>query len=336
MIVGENYGLRSGTNIKPYHCAFIFNAGGMGDFVNYSAATLWLAENVPWFTADIYVPRYLVPLFKDIHECREDFKVIASENFGSHYKQGTPMVGPDIVVRGQNVSPQFLTVIHAHPFDVGFAYYVGETPPPEGAALPILDYPKTLELEKYVVFTAGNIHRARMTTGKHLNPVIEHCVARGLTPVFLGKTDRLGAEARAIIKSEETPMTMFPEDVRYDLGLDLREKTTVKEAAAIMQHAVCTVGLDTGLLHLAALMKDSKIVFGYNITTVAHRKPRRNHGKVVDVFLTEKDLICIGCQSKSHKVHYHKFSECLYRDNLCIDLLFSEQRFERAIDELVL
>ncbi len=327
--------MRPGTKIKNYHSAYIFNAGGMGDFVNYSASTYWLAQNCPWFTAVIYVPRYLVPLFKDIHECNPSWKVLPSEDFSKTIVNGTPLVGPDVIIEGINRSPQLLTCLGAHPFDVGFAYYAGSTPPPADAYLPVLDYPiKTLRDSgilsilpmPYAVICTGNVHDARMPTGKHLNPIIRHCKSRGLTPVFLGKADRLG---------DGRLPTRFPDDIHYHEGLDLRDKTTVKEAACIMQHAAVTVGLDCGLLHLAALMKDSKIVFGYNITTVEHRKPIRRHGKTVNVSLDESDLACVGCQSKLKRMT-HQFDKCFYGDNLCIDKLFENEseRFTQAIDEL--
>jgi hypothetical protein len=153
-------------------------------------------------------------------------------------------------------------------------------------------------------------------------------VSLGITPVFLGKSD---------ILLDGNKTTKFKEDIHFHKGLDLREKTTVIEAAAIMQYAECTVGLDMGLLHVAALMKDSKIIFGYNIVLPEHRRPRRDHGRCIDLFITKEELECIACQSVIKKLPTHKFDKCYYGDNKCIDLLFANEseRWKKAIDEIL-
>lgn len=332
---GREVGLRDDTTLYEWPINLIFNQGGMGDFVCYSAATTWLAKHAPWLHGRIFCPRYLVPLMKEIHESFPHWLVHPSEDFTRYIEPNTAMIGPSIIIDGVNTSRQLLNVLGAHPVDVGFAYYAHTTPAPPDGLLPVVDMRRTrlkqevAKLDKpYVVIPCGNTSPARLTTGRHLNPIIEHIVARGMVPVFLGKTDLLGDGKKS---------TDFPDDIRYDLGLDLRDQTNVKEAACIMQHAVCTVGVDCGLLHVAALMKDSRIIFGYNITTVAHREPRRDHGKTIHITLTEDELKCIGCQSKLKQIAVHKFNLCLYGDTKCIDLMFKDgsQRWIDAIDEMV-
>jgi ADP-heptose:LPS heptosyltransferase len=232
-----------------------------------------------------------------------------------------------------NQLKQLLTCMGAHPIDVAYGYFAGSAPAPDDCVLPILDYPienlpEELKGKKYAVIPVGNTAPARRTTGKHLNPIIRHLNSKGILPVFLGKTDLL-CDGKA--------STTFAEDIDYKAGLDLRDKTDVKQAACIMQHAQVTVGLDCGLLHLAALMQDSKIIFGYNITSVEHRAPRRNHGTCINLSVSESELICIGCQSKLKNVPLHKFSHCLYEDNKCIDFLFknNSERWTEAIDRIV-
>jgi hypothetical protein len=330
---GLKEGLRPDTKLHRWKLNFIFNTGGMGDFVNYAASTYWLSKNCPWLEAKLFAPRYLVPLLKDIHAHNPTWEICASEDFATK-REGSSMIGPDIFINGTNISHQFLSCVGAHPFDVGFAYYAGTTPPPEGAEIPILDYPRNRlhvgvsALGKYAVIPTGNVHEARKVTGKHINPIIDYVIAKGLTPVFLGKKDLLG---------DGKTTTNFPDDVNYHLGLDLRGDTTVKQAACILQHAEFTAGLDCGLLHLAALMKDSKIIFGYNITTVAHREPRRSHGRHINITLHADELACIGCQSKLKQIAVHQFDKCLYGDSLCVDLMFGDNaaRWKTAINKIL-
>ncbi len=254
------------------------------------------------------------------------------------------MIGPMLARNGVPMPRQYFQCMGAHPFDVGTSMYMSSLLP--DAKLPVLDYPanqlppniKRLN-GKYIVFTCGGTTPIRTMTGEHLNPLIDYALELGLTPVFLGKRDLLNTGKVS---------TQFADDTNYSAGIDLREKTSLKTAACIMQHAGATVGIDGGLLHLAAVMKDSRLVFGYNITSIEHRVPRRNHGKTINVTLTNEELPCIGCQSKWKLVPNCSFDECNYskgrfgwdetkpeRARACLRILFENQsqRFKRAIDE---
>jgi hypothetical protein len=334
-LYGPEVGLRPRTELPRWVINLIFNDGGMGDFVNYTGATLWIAKNCPWIDARIYCPRYLRPLVEDIHANYRHVRVFDSETAPETLEDGTSIIGPSIMVMGRNTTPQLLTCMGAHPFDVGFAYFAHTCPAPADAHLPVLDYPKERLLPKvkrlngdYAVVPVGNQAPARRTTGKHLNPIVNYIKELGLTPVFLGKRDLLG---------DGVTTSTYVEDLDYEAGVDLRDQTSVKDAACIMQHAKFTVGLDCGLLHIAALMKDSRIVFGYNITTVEHRVPRRVHGRCVNVAITPQELECAQCQSRLKNMAVHKFDRCLYGDTKCIDLLFGGDglRFKRAITEVL-
>lgn len=329
---GEEFGFRPDTSIDRVILNFAFNDGGMGDFVNYAAATLWIAKHCPWIEGRVYTPKYLTPLMQDIHADYPQFKCLESETFNDSVTHMTSLRGPGMSQNGVVVGQQLLTVMHAHPMDVGFAYYPGMATPP-GEELPILDYesfklkPQVKEhLGNYCVITTGSTTTSRRVEGRHLNPIIEYIHARGLTPVFIGKEDFVGTGNLDV---------NFPTDIDYSKGIDLRNKTSVKAAACIMQHARFVLGLDNGLLHLAALMKDSKIIFGYNITSVEHRAPRRSHGRTINISLTDEELKCSGCQSKWQLMFTHHFNKCYYGDTKCIDMLFSGGRFERAIDEML-
>ncbi|MBA3755043.1 MAG: hypothetical protein H0X02_01910 [Nitrosomonas sp.] len=317
---GLEIGMRPDTPLTRWPINFVFNEGGMGDFVNYAAATVWVAKNCPWVHGRIFTPRYLNEILKDIHAPFHNWAIFASERARELLENKTALIGPNIVIKGVNTTKQLLNCMGAHPIDVAFAYYANMCPAPKDAYLPVLDYsisdliPEVAALnKKYVVVPVGNTTDARKITGKHLNPIIQYIFSRGLTPVFLGKVDMLG---------DGIATTRFADDIDFHKGLDLRDRTTLKEAACILQHSRAVIGLDCGLLHLAALMKDSNIIFGYNITTVEHRVPRRNHGVTINLSVSEEELKCIGCQSKLKHIARHKFSSCIYGDTLCLDLLF--------------
>lgn len=339
---GPGYGFREGTEVKDIAINFVFNDEGMGGFINYTGATTWMAKNCPWIKGTVWVEQFLVPLLKDVHAPFPHWQVQPMNQYQRLRKPGVGTIGP-LVANGNNEPKrELLTAIGTHPFDVGFGYYASTCPAPADARLPILDYPahqlrpniKRLQ-GKYVVFTAGGTTPIRTMRGAHLNPLIAHVKAKGLTPVFLGKRDML---AHGVVN------TTYADDTNYDEGIDLRDQTSVKDAALIMQHAACTVGIDGGLLHLAALMKDSRIVFGYNITSVRDREPRRDHGRTVNVALTREELACTACQSTWKVMLGHFYDQCYYvrsgvdKTPKCLDLLFANDslKFKNAIDEVLL
>jgi ADP-heptose:LPS heptosyltransferase len=349
-ICGPAQGFQPDTPVPTNVFNFVFNDEGMGGFLNYAACTYWMAKNCPWIHGRVWVEQFLVPILQDIHAEFKHWKVQPHNQFQRLVEHGTPTIGPMMAFNGMQAKREFLTALGTHPLDVGSGYYMSTCPAPADCLLPVLDYPLSRltnpklrrELSTpYVVITCGGRTPIRTMTGTHINPLIEHVLAKGMRPVFLGKRDML---------TDGKVTTDYADDTNYSAGLDLRDQTDVRTAATIMQHAQCTVGLDGGLLHLAALMKDSRIVFGYNITSVAHREPRRNHGRHVNVTLTKQELPCIGCQSTWKNMFAHLYDKCGYaegrfawdpqqpeRANACLRLLFANDsiKFKNAIDEVL-
>lgn len=332
--VGPENGFRAGSHTEKVVMNYVFNDEGMGGYINYAGVTTWLAKNQPFIHGRIWVEQFLVPLMKDIHAPYKNWIVQPSNEFQRLVEHGTATIGPMLSIGGRPAKREFLTALGTHPFDVGFGYYASTCPAPKDAYLPVLDYsrdklpPKVKRAGDYIVFTAGGTTPIRTMKGEHLNPLIKYAKSLGLTPVFLGKRD---------ILANGVATTTYIDSSDYDSGIDLRDQTTVKDAAVIMQHAKATVGLDGGLLHLAALMQDSRIVFGYNITTVEHREPRRLHGKTVNVALSREELACTACQSTWKNMFGHFYDKCFYKDQKCLDLLFANdsEKFKRAIDEVL-
>lgn len=334
--VNFEHGFRDGTLTDIVKMNYVFNDEGMGGYINYAGVTTWLAKHQPFIHGRIWVEQFLVPLMRDIHAPFPNWRVHPSNEFQRLVEHGTPTIGPMLSIGGRPAKREFLTALGTHPFDVGFGYYASTCPAPSDAKLPVLDYPANrlpVKIKKaldpgYVVFTSGGTTPIRTMRGEHLNPLVKYVKALGLVPVFLGKKDILG---------DGKVTTTYIDTTEYDAGIDMRDQTTVKDAACIMQHAKATVGIDGGLLHLAALMQDSRIVFGYNITSVEHRAPRRDHGKTVNVALTREELACTGCQSAWKNMFNHFYDKCFYKDEKCLELLFANdsEKFKRAIDEVL-
>lgn len=203
--------------------------------------------------------------------------------------------------------------------------------------------PEVLRGKRYVAFAGAGASPSREVQGAYWNPIIDHVVKSDMLPVFLGKRQM----------SEQLKIN-FPEGCDYHKGLDLRDETSLLEAAEIMRFAECVVGLDGGLIHLAACTT-AKIVCAYNMVHPNERRPYRRSGLDrywTELTLTEKELDCIHCQTNIKRLsgaNMHNFRHCLYAkpnpedhsesvpDTKCIDILFSRngERWTHAIDEMI-
>lgn len=334
------WALRPNTQCIPLDMNFIFLNGGAGDYISWLRSIQWLAECATWINGTLIHPIYLdelvsyalAPYPRWKHATYKSMNEIPGVN-------EKPFRGP------VNLQTESLNATGAHLFTCGWVYYTNKERAPEGVdqfghpwnAYMRLDQnylnnvvlpqeASALTPKRYVVVTTGVTTDTRRTEAKHWNPIIEHVVARGLTPVFLGKSVVETGNAANI-------HTQYHKDVRYDLGLDLRDKTTLMQAAAIMSRAACVVGLDNGLLHLAGTT-EVPIVFGYTLASPEHREPLRPKGRTYNVLLEKGELGCYHCQSRVNFIVGYNFRQCFYSDLACIDLLFNNgcQRWLNQID----
>lgn len=328
-----NWGFRPGVPMYKFNMNFILLNGGMGDYICWMQPIRWLASEAKWIKGTLVCPTYFKELaqhwltpfpewsFKDYNELKDIPKV-----------DDMPFRGPVIL------NQESLNATGAHLLTCGWVYYTNKEKAPEGwdcyppldqAKLDIIEWPdsaKELQSKKYVVITTGVTTNSRRVPGKYWNYVIEYIKSKGLTPVFLGKSVVETGNAKNI-------HTSFDQKLRVDLGLDLRDQTSLLQAASILSKAAAVVGHDNGLLHLAGCT-DVPIVFGYNLASPEHREPRRASGNVFNVTLTDKELACNHCQSKTNFVIGYNFRECFYGDNKCIDMLFEGEarRWKEQID----
>lgn len=324
------YATRPETYIHPYQFGFVLAGGGMGDFIVYTRAFEYLADTLPHLYGRLFYPDFLMNFVQHIFADRPHWKVESNKPCENPYwNPGFHFIDPN---RGGRV--QFLTGHGAHPMELGFAFYVNTLRiPPAYDNYPEINLESDelhegLEPGKYVVFTPGAIVETRTVPGHFWNPVLEHVKSLGLLPVVLGK----GEVTTGYLAKIATGFNM-------DGVMNLWDKTTVLQAARIMQYSAATVGLDNGLLHLAGCTT-CPIVFGYNVVLPDFRRPRRKKGVIVDVFLSDQELKCAGCLNTIKGNYANTSDECLYKsiDNLphpkCIDMLFADngKRWINAID----
>jgi hypothetical protein len=317
------WGFRPDTQCVPFKMNFIFLNGGMGDYICWMKPIQWIASQATWIKGTVVVPTYFIELAKHWLADYPDFGIITYQDIKNiPNADDTPYRGPVVLQQ------ESLNATGAHLLTCGWVYFTNKEGPPEGwnsypalnqKVLDELELPpeaKDLKPGKYAVITTGQTTPSRFVPGNYWNPIIKYVKERGLTPVFLGKETVITGNMKNI-------KTKFSSETNYSEGLDLRDKTGLLQAASIMSRAAVVIGHDNGLLHLAGCT-DVPIVFGYNLASPEHREPRRPVGRVYSVTLSNKELACNFCQSRTNFVIGYNFQNCFYADNKCIDMLFEQ------------
>lgn len=344
----ERVGFRPGTHAFPIEVAFVMMNGGGGDYITWMQAVRWLASEATWIKGTLIVPKY----FRELAEYwLKDYPKWKFADYTDAQQlpnlNSTPFRGPVDLQR------EALNATGAHLITCGWVYFTNKEGAPDGIdpwyekrGLPAAGwdyYPPFLQedlnkvelpseasplvAKKYAVITTGKTTPSREVPSGAWNPVIEHILSKGLTPVFLGKSVVETGNSKNI-------HTSWDRSTDYSKGVDLRDKTSLMQAAAIMSNAAVVVGHDNGLLHLAGCTRDVPIVFGYNLASPKHREPKRTVGMVYNVCLTSQELACNFCQSNCNFVIGYNFRECFYKDLKCMTMLFEDNavRWKTQID----
>jgi hypothetical protein len=322
---------RPGTELPAIKYNMYFKGAGMGDYIAYMPAMVWLAQNCPWIYGRIFVAEFFNEFAKNIMDQtgNKNWLVYPMERFKELGGDALLTRGPGFSTNDQKTY-QLVNGTGGHLVALGFMYFCNLFPVPTNADFyPLINFEgwqerHNLYYKKYVVFTPGAVSAARTVPGHYWNPIVEFVKSKGLTPVFLGTRKMVELTVK------------FPDGLNYGEGIDLRDQTTMMEAAWIMKNSACVVGLDNGLIHLAA-STDAPIVAGYNMVHPRDRRPRRRVGVWREVYLSRDELSCIGCQSEMKSMFPHNFQRCLYDDLKCIDLLFANnaERWTWAIGKIL-
>lgn len=308
---------RPGTITSVKKINFALYVGAIGDYLCHMVALNWIADTQPHVHGTIYAPDYFIEIPKHVFARRKNWKVLPRE-----------LLTEEEIKKNPTYMPSHQSVLNgtgAHLVDLGFVYFANLHSAPLDCYYPDLfldeiSNPITLR-EEYAVMTPGATDLNRQMPPKLFNKIQTYLIQNGITPVYLGKEFMTKCH-----------MAKFSEEYDLSLGINLLEKTSLLEAAKIMDGAIVTIGLDNGLLHLAACT-NSPIVFGYNVIGPKYRRPRRPSNKItIDIFPDKQDLPCTFCMSDIRYFFGHDFKLCIYKDNKCLD--WFDKRPELWIDAI--
>ena len=316
---------RKNTQTKAQYPFFVFKEGGIGDYICHMACMEWIAQTQPQVRGTIIAPKYLRDFIQNIMAKYSHWQVQDEEYNKKNFVKNKTLV---YAHKGQ-MQPNATGM---HMIDLAFATYANVNPVPEGFNYyPILSFnhfrrPKYLRsIGPYIVMTPGTTTEVRELLPETFNEIKNHIIKKGFTPVFLGKA-----------KMDDRTIR-FNCEYNFEGGLDLRDMTSIMEAAYIMSKAITVVGLDNGLLHLAACT-DASIIFGYNVASPEHRQPRRRNENLhlYEIVPDEKALPCTFCQSNMNFIS-HDFIKCIYKDRLCLTVLGNNKAalWKQVIDQAI-
>lgn len=317
--------LREGTQIELMEIAFVFNRGGLGDFIHWTPAIQYAIETNPHLSGLVCAPAYFAPLAELwFSPYRSRFEVHV-------YKEAELNSDPRIkgVKRRAQSKYDALTAAHWHLGRVGFGTYAYiDEIPEDWECLPTIRgnevdlHPFYLPNE-YIVITTEATSETRRLPAKTINDIVNWVYNKKYTPIFLGKK-----ELEGMYQSKHS-------NGIHTFGVkDLREQTTITEAACVLANAKAVVGLDNGLLHLASCSK-VPVVAAYTTVDPRLRTPVRQIGARTVNIVPSEELKCRFCQSNVRFIE-HDFRTCLYGDTLCCTGLTAApfiEALERILEE---
>lgn len=167
---------------------------------------------------------------------------------------------------------------------------------------------------KIAIVTTGFTSATRSWPTTEIDKYTTWLKENDVVPVFLGASKNTHVD------------TSLPE-INTDGCIDLREKTTLLEALYVMNYSNIIVGVDNGLMHLAACLAFlPPIVGGY--TTIDPKY--RQLGVLVATVEPDESLDCRFCQSKYNFAFEHDFRVCMYGDIACRTHMTAEKFIEAS------
>lgn len=311
--LGDDY--RRGTIARRITEHFLLGNGGIGDLICYLRPLQWIAETQPQVHGVVWTFPFFLPVVESLFsKYGWEFKNV----YDAVTEEGKSFLATQIVFAAYN--PAF-NAGGTHALDLGFLYYCNMHSPPDGynnyPKLPLPDISNfNLPVGPFAILTGGATSPLRSLPPEVFNGIKDMLIRKGFVPVFIGKEE---------ISDGYT--VKFKGEYDYAGGINLIDKTTLLEAAAIIQEADVCLGLDNGLLHVAGCTT-TPLVIGYNVISPDIRLPRRAEGLIATV---TPDVSCSFCQSKMRHLNKDLQKMCMYNDLKCLSEL-TVNKWEAALN----
>lgn len=295
---------RDNTKLEKVVMNCVFNDGGIGDNICRLSAIKYLNTFHPNLYIKLYVPDYFLEFTKHFFNNKDNLVITP---FSQKFRYNNSLAA----IKTSNDQH---TSMSTHLIDHAFNIIVDKQVDIEHKNYLQLDLDKInidkFKLpERYVIITTGFTAEVREMIPESINGVAQYVISKGYTPVFLGSKKAFnGNKGHDIVGN-------FKSSIDYNVGLDLRDSTTLLQAGKIIAGAKVIVGLDNGLLHLAACSQ-IPIVMGMTSVLYKHRAPIRNneYGWNCYPVVPDSSVKCYGCQSNWAYMYKLDFRNCYYKE----------------------
>lgn len=184
---------------------------------------------------------------------------------------------------------------------------------PEQKSYPKVDINKLPENKvksnNYIVLTYTATSKVKRMMPEVFNGLKEYFFSKGFDVVLLGKRD-------FVLKAGDKTIRPTTEGGDFTGCIDLIDQTTIPEALRVLNDAQLVIGLDNGLLHLAA-QTDVKIVNGFTHACPESLVPYRHGILGWNMWAVEPDGECIYCRTTLFGTYGINFNECNILTNEC-------------------
>ena len=333
---------RPGLKIPPFELCVVMRWSGLGDCIQRMPALFYLYDNAPHVAMYVFVYDYLLELFKHVFKKEKDriflMPISAYEEWiKNDSNKNIPYV---------DYTPRQVSASKTHLTEYGYLEVVKRVPPRgELWNIPKLNLTninvnKYNLPKRYGVIALGVTSSVREWPAPEALETAKWMLQNNITPVYLGKKENpLGK----IEGQTKTLQAQFNENGLHPNGLDLRNQTSLLEAAKIIDSSMFIAGVDNGLINLAYMTK-APVAVGFTSIKPEDRVPFRE-GKQFDktvVIEPDKELSCKFCEtlqpyvaSKKHGRYLpHDYKHCIYSDRLCTSQMRAS-KFISAIKEII-
>lgn len=297
---------------------FLLDHGGLGDQIARLPAIKYIKDRHPHVEPIVWIPDYFIPLARNVLP-EIDFRPFSEG--ATDYDEKLPC---------RSTGARWFTNLKTSMVDHAFALLANE--------IPSIEYKNYLKVntnsisiakwnlpKKYIVVTCGFTAPIREFLPEYINEITQYIRTQtDYQIVFLGKETIETGIKDDIIKGT------FKTEINFSKGINLVNKTSLLEAAKIMNNSKLVLGLDNGLLHLAA-MTDIQILGGFTSVDPIHRLPIRNNifGKDYHLVVPSDSEPEKFCQSRWDFCFEHDFRFSYYGTDDLIKSLKPELWIEK-------
>lgn len=301
---------------NPLNLHLMLNPGGMGDLIHCIPAVDALLKKYPWQKYKIYVPEYMVPLFKKL------YKKTPVNAFNQAPKKADGKINGIIAFNINRHSS-----LHIHLTDYAFYMLLDRLPyDDEERSLrsfrPNINVRRFKLPKEYAVISPFFRLNLKEMPAQTLDAICLDFKRRGITPVLLGSSGQMYDSSQNL--KTDGFRTWTPEDPEGII--DLTNKTNILETLEILWGAKLLVTMDGGLVHLCSL-SPTPIVAGFTFCSPESRLPYKKGKLSENVYTVIPQVECRFCQTNWCSVFstQHEFSRCYYGDRMCVQEMTSNK-----------